>query len=70
MGMLELEVLLGRWSDENIEKMGLPELRQFTSEVLEKEITELDGFFLKGKEIPEGSRYPEQIKNYIQRNKA
>ena len=64
-GQLELEVLVGKWAEENISKMGLNELQQFTEEILQKEVVELDGYFLKQREIPENCHLTKQINDFI-----
>jgi succinate dehydrogenase flavin-adding protein (antitoxin of CptAB toxin-antitoxin module) len=65
LGQLELEVLIGRWAQENINLMSIGELKLFTEEILEKEVVDLDGYFLKGKELPLETKYPLIIKNYL-----
>ena len=69
-GQLELEVLIGRWAQENINNMSINELSLFTHEILEKEVIELDGYFLKNKEIPVESKYPKIIREYLSNYKA
>ena len=66
-GQLELEVLVGKWAAENVSKMSLNDLQQFTTQILEKETMELDGYFLKHREIPENCPYIKQINEYIQK---
>jgi succinate dehydrogenase flavin-adding protein (antitoxin of CptAB toxin-antitoxin module) len=46
MGQLELEFIVLRWWEENEKKLGLEELNKFTKEVLEKEIPELNTYFV------------------------
>jgi succinate dehydrogenase flavin-adding protein (antitoxin of CptAB toxin-antitoxin module) len=65
LGQLELEVLIGRWAEDNVNLMSISDLKLFTEEILEKEVVDLDGYFLKGKELPMETKYPFIIKKYL-----
>ena len=57
MGQLELEIILLRWWEQNNSKMTLNELKDFTKEVLEKEIPELNTYFINYQPAPEEMTY-------------
>jgi succinate dehydrogenase flavin-adding protein (antitoxin of CptAB toxin-antitoxin module) len=61
MGQLELEVILTRWWEANSANMSLDEMNKFTKEVLEKEVPELNKYFVNHQPAPEDYEYISKI---------
>ena len=57
MGQLELEIILMRWWEKNHATMTMEEMKEFTKEVLEKEIPDLNVYFVNFKPAPESLKY-------------
>jgi len=64
MGQLELEVLLLKWYDKNESKLSLEDLKEFTKEVLELEIPELNKYLLQHQPLPKNSKYLDELINF------
>lgn len=61
IGQRELEMLIGEWFDENLSKLSLSELNEFSREVLSMENPELNHYFVKLEEVPEDLKYTKLI---------
>ena len=65
MGQLELELILMKWWESNSHKMNLDDLKEFSKEVLEKEIPELNTYFVNYEVAPESMKYISSIQKEI-----
>jgi succinate dehydrogenase flavin-adding protein (antitoxin of CptAB toxin-antitoxin module) len=65
MGQLELEIILMRWWEENKNQMSMNELEEFSKEVLEKEIPELNLYFINFQPAPDDLKYISTIQKQI-----
>ena len=65
MGQLELELILMKWWDLNSHKMNMNDLKEFAEEVLEKEIPELNTYFVNYEVAPESMKYISSIQKQI-----
>jgi len=65
MGQLEIELILMKWWDLNSHNMSMKDLKEFSEEVLEKEIPELNTYFVNYEAAPESMKYISSIQKQI-----